>query len=77
MLPEGLFSFLELRDEIKLVAIRSGVSCLRRVVLAYDGSSLGSMTEYFYCYECLRSITFVVKRCESGTQKLETVLVCK
>lgn len=53
MLPEGLSSFLELCDEMKLIAIQSGIifcilSCLHRVVLAYDSSSLGSTTEYFY-----------------------------
>lgn len=50
MLPEGLSSFLELCDEMKLIAIQSGIifcilSCLHRVVLAYDSSSLGSTTE--------------------------------
>ena len=74
MLPEGLCSLVELHDEeMQLAAIQTGVifcvlSCLHRVVLACDCSSLATTTEYLYCYyECLRLIRVSVKRSETVT----------
>lgn len=77
MLPEGLFSFVDPRDEeMQLVAIQTVVifcvpSCLHRVVLSCGCSSLPTTTEHISCYyECLRLIRILIKRSETEAQEV-------